>query len=96
MLDKLANTIKITQDEIGYKGASSADSTLVGVLNLAYAWAAIIAVIVLIVGGILFVESRGSPEKVKRSKDAIKGAVVGLIVILAAFAFTEFLRRKLV
>lgn len=82
---------KISQDDINYHSAISGDNdALVRILNLVYMWAGIVAVIVIIVAGILFVTSRGNADQVKRSKDAIRGAVVGLVVVMVAFAITRF------
>ena len=57
-------------------------------LNVVYLWVGIIAVIVIIIAGINFMISRGQADKVKRARDAILYAVIGLIVTLAAFAIT--------
>ena len=80
----------ISKESIGYDSAITNDNALQTILNLVYLWAGIIAVVVIIVAGIFFVTSRGNADQVKRSKDAIRGAVVGLIVVFIAFAITRF------
>jgi len=93
MLSQFALNVKIgnQQGDIGYHPMITNDNVaLTSILNLVYLWSGIIAVIVIIIAGIFFVSSRGDAAQIKRSKDAIRGAVIGLIVIMVAFAITRF------
>jgi hypothetical protein len=92
MLLHLAQTIKVGDStaDIGYDGIGSDQEALANILSLVYTWAAVIAVIVIIVAGLFFVTSRGDAAQIKRSKDAIRGAVIGLIVVFVAFVITRF------
>lgn len=90
MFSQLAQ-IKIPRSEIGYNTGITSDGTsLETILNLVYMGAGIVVIIVLVVAGFLFVTSRGDPAQMKRSKDAIRGAVIGLVAVIAAFAITQF------
>ena len=60
------------------------------VLNVVYLWIGIIAVIFIVVGGFLFMTSRGDPSKVQRGKSTVLYSICGLIVTLSAFAITSF------
>lgn len=83
--------LKIGTEEIGYRTSIfSADTGLTSILTMVYMWAGIVAVVVLIIAGFLFVTARGDAAQMKRSKDAIRGAVIGLVVVMAAFAITRF------
>lgn len=66
------------------------DEVLQNGLNLAYFLAGIIAVIVIIVGGIMYATSAGDSGAVTKAKNLILFAVVGLVVVLSAFAITNF------
>lgn len=57
-------------------------------LTQVYTWIGIIAVVVVVIGGILYMTSAGNPEKIKTAKNAIMYAVIGLVVTLMAFAIT--------
>lgn len=61
-----------------------------GILNTVYYTAGIAAVIVIIVSAIFYVISQGEPAKIKRAKDGILYAIVGLVIILLAFVITNF------
>ena len=59
-------------------------------LETVYMWIGIIAVIVIVIGGIRYMTSTGEAEKIKGAKNTIMYAIIGLVVTLAAFAITEF------
>jgi len=68
----------------------SADQLLVNALNTIYLVCGILAVIVIVVAGYFYVTSSGNASTVEKAKNAILYSVVGLIVILLAFAITWF------
>ena len=82
---------KITTDDIGYKPTAKEDATVQGLLNSAYYWATIVAVIVIVIAGFMYTTSQGDPNKVARAKNAILYAIVGLIIVLAAVAIVNFI-----
>ena len=55
----------------------------------------IIFVILIIYGGYLWMTSRGNEEQVKKAKDTLQKATIGLIIILAAYAITYFVFTEL-
>ena len=69
--------------------------TISNVLDTVYLWVGIIAVIFIIIGGVNYTMSQGDPGKVKKAKDTILYAVIGLIVSLLAFAITAFVLNAL-
>ena len=60
------------------------------VLEVVYLWIGIIAVIFIVVGGIRYMTSAGEASKAESAKKTITYSVIGLVVVLAAFAITEF------
>ena len=63
------------------------------ILSTVFVWTSIIAVIVIIIGGIFYMTSQGDPGKVSRAKNTILYAVIGLIVSLLAFAIVNFVLK---
>ena len=49
-----------------------------------------ISVIVIIIGGVFYITSQGEPDKIKRAKNAILYAIIGLIISLLSFAIVNF------
>ena len=64
--------------------------TVGAVLNIIYGVIGIIAVVMIIIGGIHYATSQGDPGRVKKAKDTILYAIIGLVIVLAAFAITYF------
>jgi DeoR/GlpR family transcriptional regulator of sugar metabolism len=59
-------------------------------LNIAYFLAGTIAVIVIIVGGIMYVTAAGNSGNITKAKNMLLYAVIGLVTIIAAYAITNF------
>ena len=84
--------VSLTPQDIGVTDAvTDPNSLLVNVLTTAYFWAGIVCVIIIIIGGFYYVISNGNAANVKKGKDAITGAIIGLIVIIVAFTLTQFI-----
>lgn len=66
------------------------DDLLVNILNLVYYIAGIVAVIVIIVGGLMYATSAGDSGRITRAKNMILYSVVGIVVLIGAFAITNF------
>ena len=63
---------------------------IINIINWVMGIIALVAVIVIIIAGIQFMTSTGDPGKVKKAKDAILYAVIGLIVIIFAATIVNF------
>lgn len=55
-----------------------------GIMNTAFIWAGIIAVIMMIWGGIQYVTSTGDPSAAKKGRDTILYAAIGLLIVILA------------
>lgn len=55
----------------------------------------VIFLILMIYGGFLWMTARGNEEQVKKAKDLITAAIVGLIIIISAYAISYFVVSKL-
>jgi len=73
----------------------TATEILADALNLVYFLAGIVAIIVIIISGYTFATSNHDPAKITQAKNTILYAVVGLIVVVAAFFITQFVIRAL-
>lgn len=92
MFNLLAKTT-INPNEVGIPVVNISNSTVGTLLNTVYFWAGIVAVIVIIIAGFIFVTSNGDANKISRAKQAILGSVIGLVVIMLAFVITQFVIR---
>jgi hypothetical protein len=71
-------------------GNSDPRDIMVNLLNLAMTFLAIIAVIVILIGGFKWMTAAGSEDKVSEAKKIVVGGVIGLVIILAAWAIASF------
>ena len=58
-------------------------------MNHAFTWAAIIAVIVIVIGGIQYVTSNGNPSAVTKAKQTILYAAIGLAISILAIVIVN-------
>lgn len=80
---------RIDAGEVGISDVSE-DVLLVNILNTAYFLGGLIAVIVIIIAGLTFINSGGDASSVVKAKNQILYAVIGIVVILVAFTITNF------
>lgn len=60
-----------------------------GILNAVYFWAAVVAVIGIIIAAFLYVTSNGNSQQVEQAKNAILASVIGLVIVFSAFLITS-------
>lgn len=82
-------TIEIHANEIGYHSTAHNTDIVKNILNTAYLWAGVVAVIVIIIAGFMYTVSQDNPSQVSRAKNTLLGAIVGLAVVLFAFVITN-------
>lgn len=83
-------------ESIGTKvGLGNADlkKTVLNILNLVLGLLTLVAVVMIIIGGFTWLTASGNEEKVDRAKKIISAAVVGLIIVLLAWAVVIFVAR---
>lgn len=73
----------------GQKDVSLMDSAKT-IINVVLSVVGVIAVVVIIIGGIYFIISQGDAAKITRAKNTILYGVIGLIICLLAFAIVNF------
>lgn len=85
--------IRIGSDEeegqVNIPTVAADEATIAGILNTVYLWSGIVAVLVIVIAGLLYVVSNGNPENIKRAKNALLYGVIGLVVIMLAFTMTQ-------
>ena len=74
----------------GAAGTDNATSMTKVIINTLLYVVGIIAVIMIIVGGIKYTVSNGDASRIKSAKDTIMYAVVGLVVAMFAYTIVNF------
>ena len=90
-LTALADThINLVGDTNETLDPGATNGQLINILNTIVGSLGIVAVIVVIIGGVLYMTSSGEPGKVKKAKDTILYGIIGLIICALAFAIVNF------
>lgn len=92
---KLFAAEKLTTGELTNLPVVDANSALQNILNTVYFWAGIVCVIVIIIAGFYYVTSAGNSATIQKAKNALTGAIVGLVITISAFAITAFVTGRL-
>lgn len=68
-------------------GETSVRALILTIVNFFLGFLGLIAVLMIIYGGVLIVTSAGDPEKAKKGKQILMYAAIGIVIILLSFAF---------
>ncbi len=76
----------------GSIGLGNADlkTTVLNIIRLALGLMALVAVVLIIYGGFTWLTAAGNEENVEKAKRIISAAVIGLIIVLLAWAIVLF------
>ncbi|MFH1430818.1 MAG: hypothetical protein ABIG71_04890 [Candidatus Uhrbacteria bacterium] len=66
------------------------------VIQAAISLVGVIFLILMIYGGIRWMTAQGSSEIVKKAKDTITAAIIGIVIVGLAFALTNFILKALI
>jgi hypothetical protein len=66
---------------------------IANVVRILIAISGALAIIAIVVASIFFVISAGDPAKVRRARDILNNAVVGLVLIIGAYAVVTFIAK---
>lgn len=66
------------------------------IINVLLSFLGIIAIIIMLWGGFIWLTSGGSEEKVGQAKKIITAGIVGLVIIFIAFAIAQFVITQLI
>lgn len=61
------------------------------IVNTALIFLGTITLILMIVAGFLWLTAAGEEEKIKKAKDIIGGATIGLVVVLGSYGLAQYL-----
>ncbi|MBQ3352768.1 hypothetical protein IJG89_00220 [Candidatus Saccharibacteria bacterium] len=76
-------------------GTDTLNANITAILNWVIGILGIVAVIVIIIGGVKYMTSSGDAGKVKSAKDTILYGIIGLIICVLAFAIVNFVIANL-
>ncbi|MCX6796067.1 MAG: hypothetical protein NTW06_01055 [Candidatus Falkowbacteria bacterium] len=85
-LNKAANT--------GYGGPAPITDVPIAigkVIGVALSFIGVLFLLLMIYGGFTWMLARGNPQDVTKAKDLFEAAIIGLIIVMAAYAITAYI-----
>lgn len=85
--------VKDTASQGSYNTSNGEDlltGSLNSIINVVLSLLGIIFIILMIYGGVLYMLARGNEEQTKKSISIITQSIIGLLIVLAAYAISYF------
>ena len=76
-------------------GTQDIRKTISGIINVALSLLGIVAVVIILIGGFEWMTAGGNEDKVGEAKKRIMAGVIGLAIILSAYALAKFILTQL-
>jgi TRAP-type C4-dicarboxylate transport system permease small subunit len=90
MSEKIMHILKITAEAAGYGEPQSIPEIVGGLIGVFLSLLGVIFLILILYGGYIWMTSAGNETKVLQAKKIISNAIVGIIIIMSAYAITSF------
>jgi hypothetical protein len=76
-------------------GSRPLRDTIGGVVNIILGFLGILTTLIILLGGFKWMTSQGNTEKVDEAKKLIGAGIVGLVIVLTAYAVSRFVLSEL-
>lgn len=77
-------------------GNANPQEVAANIISWVLSFLAVLALVLVVYGGFIWMFSRGNEEEVKKAKDILSGALFGLIIILASYGLTAYIFENVV
>ena len=93
-----ADSLNVGLEPVAATGLSVADPRVIiaNIIRIALGFLGIVAVVLIIYGGWVWMTANGEEEKVQKAKKILTGAAIGLVICLSAFALANFILSRLI
>lgn len=71
-------------------GSANLVDSIAQIIRVAMGFLGVIAVVIILLGGFKWMTAGGNEDKVKKAKQLIFSGIIGLVIILSAFAIASF------
>ncbi|MFH1661845.1 MAG: MMCAP2_0565 family pilin-like conjugal transfer protein [Candidatus Falkowbacteria bacterium] len=90
MQETMLEFLKITAEAAGFGEPKGIGEIVGAVIGTFLSFLGIIFLILTIYGGFIWMTSGGNETKVLKAKETLRNAIIGLIIIVSAYAVTRF------
>ena len=85
---------KTSSSAVKSRGRNS--RTRQAIIRVALGFLGIIAVCIILIGGFKWMTAQGNEDKVKTAKKVLISGIIGLVIVLSAFAIAQFVISSIV
>lgn len=76
-------------------GSKDIRETVGSIINVALGFLGVVAVVIILIGGFKYMTAGGAQEKIDNARKYIISGIIGLAIILSAYAITTFVISRL-
>lgn len=95
-LDKTAGMVTAYKSQVGVGGNNFLATKVGSLIGLVLSFIGVLFLLLMIFAGLSWMTAQGNSEKVTKAKDLMINAIIGLIIVLAAYAITAFVGDNLI
>jgi cytochrome bd-type quinol oxidase subunit 2 len=95
IVTEITNNTQALGDTAGYDSNVTIGSVVALVIKTFLGLLGVIFVFLIVLAGYNWMTAAGDEEKINKAKDTIKAAIIGLIIIVAAYSITYFVFANL-
>lgn len=95
-LSQSANVVDAYKTQVASPDDNFLSTKVGSIIGLVLSFVGVIFLILMIFAGLTWMTASGNQEKVNKSKDLMINAVIGLVIVMAAYAITAFIGSKLI
>lgn len=94
------SSLNETADGTGYLKTKMSNASALGtvglVISVVLSLIGVVFLILMIYGGFIWMNSRGNDQEIQKAIDIIRDSIIGLLIVIAAYAITAFIGKNLV
>jgi hypothetical protein len=90
------NFLQKYMEPTGYSGTAQIDVLAVQLIMGALALIGMVFISLLLYGGFLWLTASGDPERVKRGRDTLQSAFLGLLIVIGGYTITFYIIKGVI
>ena len=90
---EMKDNLSTVTTEAGYNTGATVESTIGNIIKVSMSLLGTIFMVLLVIAGINWMKAEGNEEEIKEAKKTIKSLLIGIIVIIGAFALSNQISR---
>lgn len=94
--DRVLSGVDNASEPTGLREAGNLETITGNIIEVFLSVVGVLLLLILIYAGFLWMTAGGNTDQVKKARTMVINAIVGLVIVFAAYAITEFVIRSLV